>query len=361
MKNSNNDQTFSSMMFEEIIADNPILVGAIGLCPAVAICTSLKAALIMSLVTMLTMIVAECFSALFIKRVTPWARAGLYTLSGMLVVAPSMLVIDKISPAAALALGIYLPLLAVNPLIVRQCERVGVKSGVLFALKNAVCCALGYDAVLIVMGFIREFLGAGSIWGHVIFTHPAAGFMTPFGGFLILAFFAAGLRAYFKKRDPAYAEELAVNGRTAIKKPHKKVHKPKEKKSNIEIITLDLHDKDNKKDDIIEETPEMSEDKDDAPDDDHPDPKESPAVENNETEQTKESEETTETSETAETEEPTETAETAETEEAEDTEDTEEKTEIDETETSEISDLLTASVDDILAQVEKEAGEERKK
>lgn len=224
---NDNAQSFKSMMFEEVIANNPVLVGTIGICPVVAICTSLKSALLMSVVTMLTMIVAQCLSATVIKRVSPWIRVALYTLSGMLIVAPSMLVLDIVSPATALALGIYLPLLAVNPLIVRQCERVGVKSTISAAFKNAVCCSLGYDAVLILVGVIREIFGSGKIWGHQIINHPMKALNMPLGGFILIGLFAALLHVYFKHSDPLYAEEMAVHSRAAIKKP--KGQKPEDK------------------------------------------------------------------------------------------------------------------------------------
>lgn len=205
-------------LFQEIIVKNPVLIGTIGLCPIVAICTSLKAALIMSVITILTLIIAQALSSMVLRHLPQWLRMSLYMLVGMLVVAPSMLVVEKLDPTTMLALGIYLPLLSVNPVIVRQCEREGVNIGLAESLINSLCAGVGYSLVLIIVGIVRELFGNGTIWGvEVLPFAPAAGMLMPMGGFIVLAFMAALLRAYFKKIDPAYAEELAVNSRTAIK------------------------------------------------------------------------------------------------------------------------------------------------
>ena len=207
-----------SYLFQEIIVKNPVLIGTIGLCPIVAICTSLKAALIMSVVTILTLIVAQALSSLVLRHLPQWLRMSLYMLVSMLVVVPCIVVIEKVDPTTMLALGIYLPLLAVNPVIVRQCEREGVNIGLAESFINSLCAGFGYSAVLIIVGIVRELFGNGTIGGiHVLPIVPAAGMLMPMGGFVVLAFMAALLRAYFKKIDPAYAEELAVNSRTAIK------------------------------------------------------------------------------------------------------------------------------------------------
>ncbi len=205
-------------LFQEIIVKNPVLIGTIGLCPIVAICTSLKAALIMSAVTILTLIVAQALSSLVLRHLPQWLRMGLYMLVGMFVVVPFILLVEKVDSTTMLALGIYLPLLAVNPVIVRQCEREGVNIGLAESFINSLCAGFGYSAVLIIVGIVREIFGNGTIWGvQILPITPAAGMLMPMGGFVVLAFMAALLRTYFRKIDPAYAEELAVNSRTAIK------------------------------------------------------------------------------------------------------------------------------------------------
>ncbi len=205
-------------LFREVLAKNPVLVGTIGLCPVVAICTSLKAALIMSVITLVTLIIAQLITSLVLKHLQQWMRLGLYTLIGMIVVIPSMILVDKFSPETMLALGIYLPLLAVNPLIVRNCEREAVETNIGRSLMTSICAGMGYSAVLIIVGFARELIGAGTVWGHKIpFIMPAESFLMPMGGFIVIAYLASILRIFLRKVDPELADELVTNSRTNIK------------------------------------------------------------------------------------------------------------------------------------------------
>lgn len=209
----------NNYFFQEVVIKNPVLVGIIGLCPVVAICTTLKSALIMSLITILTLVIAQALSSLVFRHLPQWFRLGLYALVGMAVVVPFILVIEKVSPSSMLAFGIYLPLLAINPIITRQCEREGVTPEFGKTILNALCAGAGYSLVLIIVGFLRELLGSGAILGkRIIPVSPASVFLMPAGGFIILAYLAAALRLYFKKIDPEYAEELAINSRSSIKK-----------------------------------------------------------------------------------------------------------------------------------------------
>ena len=205
-------------LFQEVLLKNPVLVGTIGLCPVVAISTSLKAALIMSAITIITLIIAQALTSLLLKHLPQWVRLGLYTLVGMIVVIPAMYIADKHSPETMLALGIYFPLLAVNPLVVRNCEREAVDSSFGRSIMTSICAGIGYSAVLIIVGIVREILGAGTIWGKEIkFLNPAAAFLMPAGGFIIIAYLASLLRVYFRDIDPEFADDLIENSRTNIK------------------------------------------------------------------------------------------------------------------------------------------------
>lgn len=206
-------------LFEEILLKNPVLISAIGLCPVVAICASLKAAVIMSIVTILTLVVAQTLTSLFFNKMPQWVRASLYMLVGMLVVTPAMLILGKIAPETMVAMGIYLPLLSVNPLIVRQCEREGVEASLSSSIVSALSAGLAYSIVLLIVGFIREIIGNGTIWGvEIPGITPAAAFLMPMGGFVIIAYLAALLRVYFRKLDPEFADEIAVNSRATTKR-----------------------------------------------------------------------------------------------------------------------------------------------
>ncbi len=211
--NSNN-----GYFFQEVLAKNPVLVATVGLCPVVAICTSLKAAVILSIITILTLLLAQIVTSLLLRKLPQWVRLGIYTLIGMIVVVPSMFIVQKASPEVMLALGIYFPLLAVNPLVVRNCEREAVDANLAASIITSLCAGVGYSIVLLIVGLIREFFGAGTVWGKAISPFEAAdAFLMPVGGFIIIAFMAAALRSYLRKVDPELADQLIVNDRTNIK------------------------------------------------------------------------------------------------------------------------------------------------
>ncbi|NLL62895.1 MAG: hypothetical protein GX241_01425 [Ruminococcaceae bacterium] len=226
-----------SYFFQEVLLKNPVLIGMIGLCPIVAICTTLKVAIVMSIITIVTLVIAQTLTVLVFKKMPTWFRMSFYAFVGMIVVCVSMVIIDKIAPEIMLVFGIYLPLLAVNPVIVRQCEREGINVGLFEAVINSICVGIGYSLVLLVVGFIRELLGNGSIWGYNIkhFT-PIVGFLMPMGGFVVLAYLAAALRTYFRKLDPEFADELAVNSSAAIKKQRKTLKEIPVEKEDVAVL-----------------------------------------------------------------------------------------------------------------------------
>ena len=83
---------------------------------------------------------------------------------------------------------------------------------------TSICAGLGYSAVLIIVGFARELIGAGTVWGHKIpFIMPAESFLMPMGGFIVIAYLASILRIFLRKVDPELADELVTNSRTNIK------------------------------------------------------------------------------------------------------------------------------------------------
>lgn len=207
-----------------------------------------------SLITIIMMIFTQVLTALIFSKFPQWIRYGLYALSNMIVVTGAMFIIYKFLPNKMSTFGIYLPLLAVNPVITRQCELVAVFSKASSALKNAIASSLGYALIVMIVGFIKGLWGAGKIFGNGIDSYITsnAAFM-PFTGFIILAFLAALLRIYFRKIDPMYAEELTVRSRSSLKSRITERAKPTEEKINVEENneTFDKKKENNKKIEII--------------------------------------------------------------------------------------------------------------
>ena len=203
--------SFSDAMFSSAFIHNPVLVQMVGLGAIVAVATTLKTALLLSLVFFPVMIITQAIANLLLKKVARWIRVVLYLVIGTAIVAPVMFLIDRIDPNLRIGAGIYLGLTAVSSITALHCEKFAVKTDFKSALFDAVACSVGYAAVIVVVGFFRELLGMASVWGKPVsvpFTFPAL--LMPFGGFIVLAFCAAALKALINKRFPEYSEETEI-------------------------------------------------------------------------------------------------------------------------------------------------------
>ena len=212
---------------------NPVLVQAVGLCPVVAIATSLKGAALLALVAAVVITLSELIASLFMKRIERWVRIALYILLGGALVLPFMMFIEKNEPELFSSLGLYLPIMAVNSLVVLRCERFAVKIKPFSALRDGLTASFGYAVVLLLVGLVREALGSGSVAGFT-FKHSnnLTGMLLPFGGFVIVGFFAAVLRSVISAYWPRYLDKKQP-------KPHAKRKRPKQPAVEQEPV-LDL-------------------------------------------------------------------------------------------------------------------------
>lgn len=182
---------------------NPLLFEAIGLCPVVAIATSLKSALFLALLTAIEMIVCEVLASLLLKNVRRYWRVALYVLFGVGIIFPTTYVTNRFLPEISINLGVYLPLMAVNSLIALHCERIAVKRSVKDSLIDALSASISYGVVTVLTGVIREILANGTLAG-IELNMPVkfSGLAMPFGALIILGFMAAALKAFINKKYP---------------------------------------------------------------------------------------------------------------------------------------------------------------
>ena len=184
---------------------------AAGLCAIVAVATTLKTAVLLAAAFFPVLIITQVFACLALKRVPRWIRVSIYLLIGTAIIAGIIYAIDTFMPEISLGAGIYLALTAANSIIALHCEKLAVKTDLRHAFFDSVATALGYAAVIIPVGALREMIGSSTIWGaniKVPMTYPAI--LMPFGGFLVLAFFAAALKALINKRFPEHSAETEM-------------------------------------------------------------------------------------------------------------------------------------------------------
>lgn len=212
---------------------NPVLVQAVGLCPVVAMATSVNNALLLAVVSAVIITFSEFIASLLLKSVPRWIRIGIYILLGAAIVSPFMIFIERINAPLFSSLGIYLPIMAVNSLNVLRCERFAVKISPFKALADGITASVGYAAVLLVVGFFRELLGSGTLLGKTIFENPAmSGLILPFGGFLILGFASAALRTMIAKFWPKYLDKKQPKPGSKKKHHNENDKKPANKPAN---------------------------------------------------------------------------------------------------------------------------------
>ena len=203
--------SFSDALFSSTFIHNPVLIQAAGLCAIVAVATTLKTAVPLAAAFFPVLIITQVFACLALKKVPRWIRVAIYLLIGTAIIAGIIYAIDTFMPEISLGAGIYLALTAANSIIALHCEKLAVKTDLRHAFFDSVATALGYAAVIIPVGALREMIGSSTIWGANIkipMTYPAI--LMPFGGFLVLAFFAAALKALINKRFPEHSAETEM-------------------------------------------------------------------------------------------------------------------------------------------------------
>ncbi len=250
MDNEKKDQlSFKKIMFQGAFIHNPVLTQAIGVCSIAAIFTTLRLSLNMSLMLSLVLIVCELLSSLVLKKFSRWLRISTYMLIAVALLTPLMLYLDKTHSEVYASMGIYLPLLAVNSLIVIRCEKFAVKNSVKHAFYDSIATSVGFVVASVVVGAIREVFAYGTIWGKTVSSLPKlSGMALPFGGLVIIGFVAAFHKWLIQKKFRGQPTN-SFNLKTALEEPT--IH---EEGVNITSGTLSfLHDPETKEKVKVEE------------------------------------------------------------------------------------------------------------
>ena len=181
---------------EGLITENPVLAEMLGLCSALAVTTSVRNGLGMGLAVLAVLTASNIVLSATRKLVTDRLRTAVSLLVIVCFVSCADLLMQAFAPTLSDSLGIYLPLTAVNCLLLSRTEGFAGKNGVLPSAADGICRGLGYAAALLLVSAVRELLGAGTLNGiRILPQRFAAGAMaTPVGGFLVLGCLAAALR-----------------------------------------------------------------------------------------------------------------------------------------------------------------------
>ena len=206
---------FKKQFNEGLLTKNPVTVQLLGMCSTLAITTSLFNGIGMGLaVTIITICSNILISAL--RKVIPnQIRIAAYItiIAGFVTVVD--LLLKAFIPALSESLGVFIPLIVVNCMVLGRAEAFASKNGVLAAAVDGLCQGIGYTVALIIVCVIRELLGSGTFGGGLLGEggagiqiipqpFPAMQIVMPVGGFLVLGFVLAGsqwLMSYLEKKN----------------------------------------------------------------------------------------------------------------------------------------------------------------
>ncbi|ALQ07469.1 MULTISPECIES: NADH:ubiquinone reductase (Na(+)-transporting) subunit D [Pseudoalteromonas] len=202
-----------AVLFGPVLANNPIALQVLGICSALAVTSSLKNALIMSIA--LTLVTA--FSSFFISTIRNQIPSSVRIIVQMTIIASLVIVVDQVlqafSYATAKELSVFVGLIITNCIVMGRAEAYAMKSPPLMSFLDGIGNGLGYSVVLLTVGFIRELFGKGTLFGvDIIPLVQDGGWYQPMGllilppsAFFIIGLFIWVLRTYKKDQVEAKA------------------------------------------------------------------------------------------------------------------------------------------------------------
>ncbi len=200
--NKKGDSGFWKELVKGIIVVNPVFILILGLCPVLAITNSLTNALGMSAGVIFVLLGSNIIIS-GIRKVTPsMVRIPVFIVVIATFVTILSLVVEAYVPALYRSLGIYLPLIVVNCIVLGRAEAFASKNPVLLSAADAIGEGIGFAIAIVVISFIREIMGTGKleIFGRQLFKlpglseHPLIFFISPAGAFLVIGVTMAILR-----------------------------------------------------------------------------------------------------------------------------------------------------------------------
>ena len=182
---------------EGLITNNPVLVQVLGMCSTMAITTSFFNGLGMGLAVTVILTLSNVIISAIRKIVPDKIRIAMFIVVIAGFVTCVDLLIQAYVPSLASSLGVFIPLIVVNCIILGRAESFSYKNGVAASFFDGIFQGIGYTVVLLIMCIIRELLGAGTFGGgilgpdakgiQIIPSQFPAGMLTlPVGGFLVL-------------------------------------------------------------------------------------------------------------------------------------------------------------------------------
>ena len=200
---------FKKQFMDGLLTKNPVTVQLLGMCSTLAITTSLFNGIGMGLAVTIILTCSNILISALRKVIPNQIRIAAY----IVIIAGFVTIVDlalkAFIPALSASLGVFIPLIVVNCIVLGRAEAFASKNGVLASAIDGICQGIGYTVALVIVCVIRELLGSGTFGGGLLGPggagiriipeqFPAMQIVMPVGGFLVLGFVLAGSQALMK-------------------------------------------------------------------------------------------------------------------------------------------------------------------
>ena len=205
---------FKKIAVDGIITNNPTLKLVLGTCPTLALTTMAMNGIGMGAAVTFVLICSNVLISLLRKIIPNQVRIPAFVLIIATFVTIVRLVLDSLLPDLYESLGLYLPLIVVNCIILARAESFASKNGVIASAADGLFMGIGFTLALTLMGAFREILGSGAILGiklwdfQIGFFASSAGAFFTYGLFIAIFAFVSSLIAKSKKKRQA---QLSIN------------------------------------------------------------------------------------------------------------------------------------------------------
>ena len=210
---------FKKQFKEGLLTKNPVLVQLLGMCSTLAITTSLFNGIGMGLAVTAILICSNVLISALRNFIPSQIRIAAYItiIAGFVTIVD--LSLQAFIPALSASLGVFIPLIVVNCIVLGRAEAFASKNSVAASAVDGLCQGIGYTAALIVVCVIRELLGKGTFGGGILnggegirlipAQFPAMQMVMTVGGFLVLGFVIAGSQKLMKHLEMKSKKEAA--------------------------------------------------------------------------------------------------------------------------------------------------------
>ena len=181
-------------LYNGIIKENPTFVLILGMCPTLAVTSSLVNGAGMGLSTMAVLVLSNMVISMLRNIIPNGVRVPAFIVIVASFVTILQFLLEAYLPSLNSALGIYIPLIVVNCIILGRAEAFASKNPVIPSVLDGLGMGIGFTAALLVMGCIRELLGSGTIFGAPVtisFMDPIIIFILAPGGFFVYGILVA--------------------------------------------------------------------------------------------------------------------------------------------------------------------------